>query len=461
MLNKKVILTLLITSIASFIIGFFFFEPDSEDLREQMFAYKVHANKKYDLVVAGDSRIYRGISTDIIGTQLGKTSINLGFSSGGYSEAMFDLIDKKLHKKNGNIIILGVSPLSLTNQAIENGHIRRLNALKSEEIIEYLYLNEYINIFATTTPRLLWNAIIHNEENNDNYIQKVNIKEGWVKSDYIIPYQNEALKSYNKTFTGTKISKQTINNLFAQIRKWIDHDFLVYGFVPPSSSNMEELERQYSDFNDREFAMGFIEAGGKWITFDETYTSYDGSHLDSKSAINLSTEIANAITNKTYLSDLSDSCQIKTNYYQFESKYTFQNDFENDTINILESDIAYSGNKVLVCDQNKEYLSLLQANMNNIINTKTNKVLIDMFVYFENEQTSARLIFDLKQNGKTTAWKGLALNKIVKPGNWGHIVFEFDIPENVTSEDELKIYIQNMNRTEILVDEFSLNLYLD
>ena len=100
MLNKKVILILLIAIFACSIIGLFFFEPDSEDLREQMFAYKVHAKKKYDLVVAGDSRIYRGVSTDIIGTQLGRTSINLGFSSGGYSQPMYDLIDKKLHKKN-------------------------------------------------------------------------------------------------------------------------------------------------------------------------------------------------------------------------------------------------------------------------------------------------------------------------------------------------------------------------
>ena len=459
MLSKKVILTLLVAIIACSIIGFFFFEPNSEDLREQMFAYKVHTDKKYDLVVVGDSRIYRGVSTDIIGTQLGKTSINLGFSSGGYGRAMFELIDKKIHKASGNIIILGISPLSLTDLAIENGHINRLNALKSEEIIEYLYLNRFINIFAPTTPRVLWNTIADNIDPNDNYIQKVNIKEGWVKSDYKIHYQNEALESYNKTFTSTKISKQTIANLYSQINIWADQGFLIYGFIPPSSANMEELERQYSDFNDNEFAMGFIEAGGKWINFDERFTSYDGSHLDSKSAINLSMEIASAIRNKTCLSGLSDSNRIKTNYYQFISKYTFQNNFENDTTNILETDLAQSGYRVLICEQNQEYLGLFQTSMKNTINNKINKVLVDMCVYFENEQTSARLIFDLKQNDKTTAWKGLEITNIVKPGKWGRVKLEFDIPDNISSNDELKIYIHNLNKTQILVDDFKLDMY--
>lgn len=459
MLNKKVILTLLIAIFACSIIGLLFFEPDSEDLREQMFAYKVHADKKYDLVVAGDSRIYRGVSTDIIGTQLGKTSINLGFSSGGYSQTMYDLIDKRLQKKNGNVIILGVSPLSLTDQAIENGHIKRLNALKREEIIEYLYLNTLINLFAPTTPRFLWNAIAGNEANDDNYIQEVNIKEGWVKSDYKIPYQNEALDSYYKTFTSTKISRQAIDNLYSQIRKWVDKGFLVYGFEPPSSANMEELERHYSEFNDFEFAEGFIEAGGKWITFDDTYTSFDGSHLDSKSAIKLSNAIAYSIKTKTYLSDLTEEKNIKTNYYQFESKYVYQNNFENDTIGIWETDIAYSGNKVLVCEKNQEYLKLFQTNMENAINKKTNKVLVDLYVYFENKQPSARLIFDLKQNNNTTVWKGLQLANIVKPGKWGRIKLEFDIPENITSNDELKVYIQNLSRSKILVDDIKLDMY--
>jgi hypothetical protein len=234
---------------------------------------------------------------------------------------------------------------------------------------------------------------------------------------------------------------------------------MVFGYIPPSSVNMEELERQYSDFDDFEFVNGFIEAGGKWISFEEIYSSFDGSHLDSKSAIKLSYDIAKTIKTKTYLSSLSEKSKIKTDYYQFESKYVFQNNFENDTNNVWITDIAHSGNKVLVCDSSLKYPGLFQTNTSYIVNNKINTVLADMWVFYENENTLSEVVFDLKQNGKTLLWKGLEISYIVKPGNWSNVKFEFSVPNNVTIEDQLKVFIINTNKTKILIDDFTLNMF--
>jgi len=459
MYNRKVILTLLFSLIISLIIGVLFSKPEVEELMKQMFAFKVHSNKKYELVVAGDSRIYRGVSTDIIGEELDMTSINLGFSSAGFGKKMFDLIDKKIVNEPDNIIILGITPFSLTDQAIENGHINSIKNLKDEEVIEYLYLSKFKNLFVPTNPIKIWNNIFNKNKTPDNYIQKVNVSEGWVASDYFVPNQYLALESYKKTMTNTVIDKKTIVNLYRKIRDWNSNGFLVFGFTPPSSENMEELERQYSGFVDFEFVKGFIEAGGKWISLKDTYTSYDGSHLDEKSSRKLSFEIAKTIKSKTYLSGLTENTKIRTDYDKYTSKFTFYNDFENETNNVLITEIAHSGKKVLVSDSSLRYLGLYKTNTDNIINNEIKKILVEMFIFYEDENTSAKLVFEIRQDNRNILWEALEITDIIKAKKWGKIKFEIPVPDSITEKDQLKVYIVNSNKTSILIDGFTLNMF--
>ncbi|RLG88470.1 MAG: hypothetical protein DRO16_05065, partial [Thermoprotei archaeon] len=453
------ILTLLLAFIACLIIGVSFSVPDNEELLKQMFTRKVHSNKEYGLVVAGDSRVYRGVSSNIIGKELNMASLNLGFSSAGFNKTMFDLIDKKLKDKPGNIIILGISPFSLTNQAIGNGHIKRVGNLKTEEVIEYLYLSKLMNIFVPTDPIKLWDNIFKKKPAPNNYVQKINVDEGWVASDYLQPNQYHALKSYKKTMTGTQVSEKTIEGLYDKIGDWVSEGYLVYGYIPPSSADIEELERQYVSFNDYDIAKGFIRAGGKWISLKDNYTSFDGSHLDSTSAVNLSYEIANAIKSKTYLSSLSKNSIIRVNYYPFQSKYDSLNNFENEMDGFFVTDIAHSGNAVLLCDSSMEYLGLFNSKTDYIVNNKIEKLLVDLYVYYEDENTSAKIVFDIIQNGTSILWTGLQVTYIVKPKNWGNVKFEIPVPENITSNDKLKIYIINSGKTQVLVDDFRLSMY--
>ena len=56
---------------------------------------------------------------------------------------------------------------------------------------------------------------------------------------------------------------------------------------------MVELEKELSGFNQAEFVDAFKEAGGIWIDIDPTaYDSFDGSHLQSQSALELSRDLA-------------------------------------------------------------------------------------------------------------------------------------------------------------------------
>ena len=459
MYSKKVIFTLLLALIACLGIGISFSVPDNEELLKQMFAKKFHSNKEYRLLVAGDSRVYRGISTNIIGKELNMESLNLGFSSAGFNKTMFDLIDKKLKNEPGNIIILGISPFSLTDHGIGNGHIKRIGNLKTEEVIEYLYLSLIMNLFVPADPIILWDIIFKKEPILNNYVQKVNVDEGWVGSGYLKPNQYRALKSYKKIMTGTQISEKTIEGLYNKIRDWVSEGYLVYGYTPPSSADIEELERHYVSFNDYDIAKGFIEAGGKWILLKDNYSSYDGSHLDSESAVKLSYEIANTIKSETYLSSLTENSIDRVNYYPFQSKYESLNNFENDTAGFFVTDKAHSGKSVLLCDSSMEFLGLINTKTNYIANSKIEKLLVDLYVYYEDENTSAKIVFDIIQDDKSILWTGLQLAYIVKPKVWGNVKFEITIPDNITSSDKLKIYILNSGRTRILVDDFTMRMF--
>ena len=52
---------------------------------------KVNDTKKYNFIISGDSRAYRGVSPDEVETIIENISKakNLGFSSGGFNEEVF------------------------------------------------------------------------------------------------------------------------------------------------------------------------------------------------------------------------------------------------------------------------------------------------------------------------------------------------------------------------------------
>ncbi len=296
MLDKKVISILIISFALSLFIGRFTYISNSNALYKQLFITKVYTHKKFNVIIAGDSRVYRNISPKIIGDNLNLKAFNLGFSSAGFSQPLFDLIEDKLAQKGERkIIILGITPYSLTKKAGYNRHLRRLQKIKKEEIIENLYLMNFKNLFTVTSPIKLWNKVFLHNNYKNNYQQIFHIDEGWVESWYIKPNENKALASYKKTLSETKIDSTLISNLYNKIKQWREQKILVYGYINPVTDSLKKLERELLKFNDVDFIKRFKNAGGKWIYLKGNYTTYDGSHLDKESARRLSLEIAREI----------------------------------------------------------------------------------------------------------------------------------------------------------------------
>ena len=290
----KIILLTPITLIL--ILAIKLFIPAKENVKtkqEYFWTLKTHTPDKFDIIVMGDSRIYRGISPEDLTKKLPKTSaVNLGFSSAGFNDLYFSFAEEKLKKESKTkVILLGISPHSLTPSALKNEELKSyLNKSKTDvfKITKLANIYKTLNII---TPSQISNNLTNTNKPYTNYNQEF-YTNGWVKSSNKNPNINIALYKYQNIFNDNKVSEEAINNLSDQINKWTEKGIKVICFRPPSTVEMEQLEDSLSGYNEVEISQKIITNGGYWININsKNYVSYDGSHLHYQSAIKLSKKL--------------------------------------------------------------------------------------------------------------------------------------------------------------------------
>lgn len=282
--------------------------PTSPSLSQQgeslhFWVNKTFAPAQYEVILVGDSRLYRGLSPAQIQPYLPCQKIlNFGYSSGGLNEEMFAIAAAKLTPKGRHrAVVLGVTPHSLSG-----------NGRKNEAIKKYMNISPLLRIrlaapqavggadllqmFQPTSVSMvrqsLRNWILNHTPSR--YIQTYHIASGWVASQMDPPAPESALASYAEAFRKTSVDPRSIDETINAVKQWQNSGIQVFGFRPPSSEKMVELENRLSSFDEQAFVTAFERAGGVWIHLPvpTSYMSYDGSHLDKASAQVLSQEIA-------------------------------------------------------------------------------------------------------------------------------------------------------------------------
>ena len=138
-ISITIILAILLATALSFVM------PENEEkYRANMFwTKKTFAPSKYNVILMGDSRVYRGLSPEIMEEKLpGLKVLNFGFSNGGLNNEMFKAAEEKLIKSGQpKVIVLGISPNTITDYTQNNRQYLQELTRPKEEIIERLYLN--------------------------------------------------------------------------------------------------------------------------------------------------------------------------------------------------------------------------------------------------------------------------------------------------------------------------------
>lgn len=267
-------------------------------LPQEYWAMKTSWQGCADIVLAGDSRLYRGVSPQAMKDFLpGKTILNFGFSANGYSQEYLDRTAEVLRPGGQRAIVLGITPRSLTPAAIQtNGFIKamqdaaaRLGPQAADTFwAQFDGLCEPVAFDQAFTSLLPWKP-------RSRYTSDYQA-DGWVRSEKTPENPRYMLTSYATTFDGNQVDPEVVNRLLARVRQWRQAGIAVYGFRVPTTAEMVALENRFSGFDEKAFMSAFAQEGGTWIAVDQAkYHSYDGSHLRYDGAMQLSHDLARQI----------------------------------------------------------------------------------------------------------------------------------------------------------------------
>ncbi|MBN2805461.1 MAG: hypothetical protein JXR22_02295 [Prolixibacteraceae bacterium] len=264
-------------------------------LADMFWARKTFAPAKYQVVLLGDSRVYRGISPEVMEEQLPEMEVlNFGYSNGGLNPMMLKAAEEKLAAKGQRVLVLGISANTVTAYTQNNEqYLQEVNRPR-EEVLERLYLNPILYWFSATSPEALkaaWKA-----EKATTYYRSDYHMNGYVESDKFPADTTEALPLYEKDFRNFQVNDQLLEALYQQVKAWTEDGIWVLAFRPPLTSGMRQLEENMGLYNEAAIKAGIESAGGRWVNVPwYNYSTYDGSHLDKPSAERFSLFLADEI----------------------------------------------------------------------------------------------------------------------------------------------------------------------
>ncbi|AIF82006.1 hypothetical protein I862_07260 [endosymbiont of Acanthamoeba sp. UWC8] len=301
LIKERIFLTMLLTVIVVSniaLINIYFLNGDlqNKELEDRFWLSKIYqGKKKYDIIIAGDSRIYRGISPRIMQPILPSYRIfNYGFSGGGLNSYIFNKLVFLLNKDSSHskIIILGVTPHSLTPKAQKNEHIKQYEMISNKDKENILNKSFWYSYIRPLNLSRIKNKFT-NKHKLSNYIQHYDIETGWIGSDYRKRDNKAAIPAYQSVFINNQVAEQNILALSKQIRQWTQQGIIIIGFRPPTSQAVYNIENQMSRYDESKIRKEFEKAGAYWLCFDiNNYETYDGNHLVESSAIILSKELS-------------------------------------------------------------------------------------------------------------------------------------------------------------------------
>lgn len=300
-MKYSIIKTLLLSLITIIVIKSFLPEQLTDsDIARKFWIEKTHTKTKKNIVVIGDSRIYRGVSIQFLIKGINDpnlTGVNLGYSSTGFTMEYFDFILERLDMNAENkYLVIGFSPWAFTNEAAENGHFHQYNNMSSLDVFSELYLNSYLKNYKPFD--IIYPSTNSNQTDfiqSNTYFEK-HTSNGWIASYRTDFDSTRALESYTEEFTREKVQQKMIQNLIIRLKELKEKGVEIIAFRPPSTSQMEQLENTLGQFDEEYVKDELQKIGGHWVSFKSSdFVSYDGSHLHYKSAEKMSVQLGKYI----------------------------------------------------------------------------------------------------------------------------------------------------------------------
>jgi hypothetical protein len=295
--KRRILYILMVTALLSVPFYLLRDDMDTEEIRKNRYwAIKTRNTLSYDIVVGGDSRVFRGISPKHFASELQDRSVfNYAYWANGYGKDYLEGLERKIDTNSDfRMIVLGITPHSLTRKTARSPHYHyELNKSK-ESVIQTIYFSQLQEFFAPYGIIDLLEKLTGRSKPSNKRITYH--PDGWVETYWIVPDTSNAAKSYLNLFNGDPVSDEVIDGLLSTVERWTSNDIHVVGFRPPASYTIRQYEEQLGGFSEADLVERFTAAGGIWIPVEpEAYQSYDGSHLEHRSAMRFSADLARMI----------------------------------------------------------------------------------------------------------------------------------------------------------------------
>jgi hypothetical protein len=206
---------------------------------------------------------------------------------------------EKLASGGDRIVLLSVSPFSLTSEGCSNEHFKGERRRTREEIVEALYFGELMSFFEPLDPLELLSGKYQEAlgaQLSETYYHEDYQPTGWVASWKKKWDTSHALQSYQDTFERTDLDADCVAGVLTTVRELAQRGYRVYGVRPPIHTQLLALEESFLRGRFEEIRRKLVDVGVVWLELPLTTTeTYDGSHLTKEAAVEFSRQLGRSI----------------------------------------------------------------------------------------------------------------------------------------------------------------------
>jgi hypothetical protein len=271
-------------------------------LRSKNSSDKIHWKNRFDIAVAGDSRVLIGISPRSMQKILPGYEIgNLGFIALIYSQDYLNYIKNTLHSPVKNrVIVINFSPRSFLSQESHNCYFRKLN--EDAKIPFRTKLDRCSRWFQLLFQELSDEDLNHRFRKDKSRYLMVSFESGWMASRLFPESQGASKGQYKSLFMKNKIDEELLDIIYHNTKTWTAEGIKVFGIRMPVSPSIFVIEKEKSGFQIENIRQRFEKCGGIWLDPPiNNLVVYDGAHLRYDSAATYSRRLAEEL--KKYLDE--------------------------------------------------------------------------------------------------------------------------------------------------------------
>ena len=275
-------------------------EMDTEEIKKHRhWVIKTRNTETFPIVFGGDSRVFRGLSPEQFSAEFDNLpAFNYAYWANGYGKNYLRGIESKIDTAADlRIIVLGLTPHSLTKKTARSAHYHWELKRSKETVLQTIHFSRIQELFAPYGAIDLFEKVTGKSKPNNYRITYH--PNGWVESYWIKQDTSHSARFYKNLFKDDPVSEEVIDGLLEFVERWTAEGIHVVAYRPPTSHTIRQYEHERGGFREQEFVDQFTGAGGIWIDISpDDYQTFDGSHLEHNSARRLATDLAREVRSR-------------------------------------------------------------------------------------------------------------------------------------------------------------------